>query len=494
MRIPRGSSLAQMVAASAMALFGGGAAAVAVPAAVAAVRLVPDSTGHVLFTSNLAQPPTTAECETAFDIACYQPFQLQSAYDLQPLFNQGINGRGETIVIVDAYGSPTIQSDLATFDQAFHLPAPPSFRVIQPVGYVPSCTTDPEGAGDCYGWGTETSLDVEWAHTMAPDANLLLVESPTTETEGITGFPDIIAAENYVVEHHLGQVITQSFGATEQTFSPGQLTPYSSLRSAYENAEANGITVLAASGDQGSTDYLGDLSCCYSTRAIDWPSSDPLVTAVGGTQLHISGNGYVTAPASVWNDSSTTVGVPGPAYTWGASGGGLSTVFSRPSFQNGVASTVGNHRGTPDIAMSAAVNGAVDFYQATAVYGGVTYQGGWGIVGGTSEASPLFSGIVALADQYAGHSLGYLNPDLYTLAEQGGHGSGIVPVTQGSNTYTFCIAADVDPNTGACASSSDLVTVPGFNANGYYNDATGWGTVDAARFVPALARGAGPPF
>ena len=281
MRIPRGSSLAQMVAASAMALFGGGAAAVAVPAAVAAVRLVPNSTGHVLFTSNLAQPPTTAECETAFDIACYQPFQLQSAYDLQPLFNQGINGRGEPIVIVDAYGSPTIQSDLATFDQAFHLPAPPSFRVIQPVGYVPSCTTDPEGAGDCYGWGTETSLDVEWAHTMAPDANLLLVESPTTETEGITGFPDIIAAENYVVEHHLGQVITQSFGATEQTFSPGQLTPYSSLRSAYENAEANGITVLAASGDQGSTDYLGDLSCCYSTRAIDWPSSDPLVTAVG---------------------------------------------------------------------------------------------------------------------------------------------------------------------------------------------------------------------
>ena len=114
-------------------------------------------------------------------------------------------------------------------------------------------------------------------------------------------------------------------------------------------------------------------------------------------------------------------------------------------------------------------------------------------MGGTSEASPLFSGIVALADQYAGHSLGYINPELYTLAEQGGYGNGIVPITQGNNTYTFCIAADVNID-GSCQSSSDLVTVPGFNANGYYNDATGWGTVDAARFVPALARGAGPHF
>ena len=492
MRIPHGSALAQMVAAGGMALFGGGAAAVAVPAAMAAVRLMPDSTGHVLFTTNLAQPPTTAECESSFGIACYQPFQLRSAYDLAPLYAQGINGRGETIVIVDAFGSPTIQSDLATFDQAFNLPAPPSFRVIQPEGAVPSCTADPFGASDCYGWGTETSLDVEWAHTIAPEANLLLVETPTSETEGLQGFPDIIAAENYVVDHHLGQVITQSFGATEQTFSPGQLTPYSQLRSAYENAEANGITVLAASGDNGATDELGSLTCCYSTRAIDWPSSDPLVTAVGGTQLHVNDNGYVTSPASVWNDSSLTVGVPAPAYTWGASGGGHSTVFSRPAFQNGVAGIVGNSRGTPDIAMSAAVNGAVDFYQATQVYGGVTYSGGWGIVGGTSEASPLFSGIVALADQYAGHSLGYLNPELYTLAEQGGYFNGIVPITQGNNTYTFCIAADVNADTGACASSSDLVTVPGFSANGYYNDATGWGTVDAARFVPALARGAGP--
>jgi subtilase family serine protease len=145
-----------------------------------------------------------------------------------------------------------------------------------------------------------------------------------------------------------------------------------------------------------------------------------------------------------------------------------------------VASVVGNSRGTPDIAMSAAVNGAVDFYDTTD-----PSVGGWGIVGGTSEASPLFSGIVALADQEAGHSLGYLNPDLYALAQYGGP-SGIVPISQGRNTYTYCPPADTESN-DSCASKSDLVVVPGFSANGSYNDATGWGTVNAAEFVPALA-------
>ncbi len=324
---------------------------------------------------------------------------------------------------------------------------------------------------------------------MAPQANILLVETPMTETEGITGIPQIVEAENYVIDHHLGDVISQSFGATEETFtSPGQIY---SLRSAYLNAARHGVTVLAASGDQGSTDYMCDprsgcadvdnVVCCYSTRSIDWPSSDPLVTAVGGTQLHLNGQGDRTAPDSVWNDLSSTVGVPGPVYTWGAGGGGHSAVFARPPFQDAVARTVGGSRGTPDISMSAAVNGAVDFYDTTD-----PSVGGWAIVGGTSEASPLFSGIVALADQVAGHSLGYIDPALYAMARSGGH-NGVVPVSQGTNTFTFCLAADIQSD-DSCSSSSDLVTVPGFHANGRYNDATGWGTVDAATFVPTLAR------
>jgi subtilase family serine protease len=288
-------------------------------------------------------------------------------------------------------------------------------------------------------------------------------------------------------------VISQSFGATEQTFtSPAQIY---SLRSAYINAAQHGVTVLTASGDNGSTDDYcdpssacanpDDLVCCYSTPVTSWPDSDPLVTAVGGTKLTLNDEGYRTAPDSVWNDPSTALGIPGPVYTaGGASGGGRSTVFPRPPFQDGVAGIVGGSRGVPDIAMSAAVTGSVDYYDSTD-----PSVAGWGIVAGTSEASPLFSGIVALADQVAGHSLGDLNPALYAIAERGGP-DGIVPIFQGGNTFTFCLAADIQSD-GSCASGSDLVTVPGFHANGSYNLATGWGTVDAALFVPALARSAG---
>jgi subtilase family serine protease len=479
----------------------GGLAGLSIPAAAAAaVQPTPFDNGHVIrVAGKLSQPPTTAQCEADYGTACYQAFQLQRAYNLAPLFSKGIEGQGETIVIVDAFGSPSIASDLQTFDSAMGLPNPPSFRVITPEGKITTsptnCTSSyspypaPDLCSDYYGWTDETSLDVEWSHVMAPKANILLVETPASETEGIYGMPQIVAAENYVIDHHLGDVITQSFGATEQTFtSPSQIY---SLRSAYVNAAQHGVTVLAASGDQGATDYYcspssscanpNDIICCESTRAIDWPSSDPLVTAVGGTELKLNDEGYRTAPDSVWNDLTSTFGIPGPVYTYASGGGGHSTVFSRPAFQDGVAGVVGDSRGTPDIAMSAACNGAVDFYDTTD-----PSTAGWGIICGTSEASPLFSGIVALADQVAGHSLGYLNPALYAMAQSRGN-NGIVPISQGTNTYTFCLAADIESN-GACASSSDLVTVRGFNANGSYNDATGWGTVNAASFVPALAR------
>jgi subtilase family serine protease len=475
--------------------------AAAAPAAAAAVQVEPFATGHIVAAGGMLQPPTTAQCEAQYGIACYQPFQLQKAYDLAPLFGKGIEGQGETIVIVDAFGSPSIVSDLHTFDAENGLPNPPSFRVITPEGPITTtpanCTsayspTGPDLCSDYYGWTDETSLDVEWSHVMAPEANILLVETPMSETLGIYGFPQIVAAENYVINHHLGDVISQSFGATESTFtSPSQIY---SLRYAYVNAAQHGVTVLAGSGDDGATNEICDPSsgcanpnddvCCQPARAISWPASDPLVTAVGGTQLHLNAAGDRTAPDSVWDDLSSTVGVTGPVYTWGASGGGHSAVFARPPFQNGVAGIVGDSRSTPDISMSAAVNGAVDFYDTTD-----PSVAGWGIVGGTSEAGPLFAGIVALADQVAGHSLGYLNPALYAMAQSGGP-DGIVPISQGDNTETFCQAADLESN-GSCASSSDLVTVPGFQADGYYNNATGWGTVDAAAFVPALARFAG---
>ena len=481
------------------ALAGLGAASAAVaPAAGPAAPLVPFAAGHILAVGDLPRPPTTADCEEDFGIACYQAFQLQRAYQLAPLFAKGIEGQGETIVIVDAFGSPSIASDLRTFDAQMGLPNPPSIRVIAPAGPITTnpanCAsayspTGPDLCSDYYAWTGETSLDVEWSHVMAPKASILLVETPMTETEGIDGFPQIVAAENYVIDHHLGDVISQSFGAAEQTFtSPGQIY---SLRSAYVNAAQHAVTVLAASGDTGATsDFCdprsgcgdrNDVVCCDSARSIDWPASDPLVTAVGGTRLQLNSEGDRTAADSVWNDLSSTVGVTGPVYSLGASGGGQSTVFARPRFQDAVASIVGGSRGTPDIAMSAALNGAVDFYDTTD-----PSVAGWGIIDGTSEASPLLSGIVALADQVAGHSLGYLNPALYAMAESGTP-DGIAAISAGSNSYTFCPAADLESDF-SCATSSGLVSVPGFSANGYYNDATGWGTVNAASFVPALAR------
>jgi hypothetical protein len=100
-----------------------------------------NATGHVLAVGKMSQPPTTAQCETDFGIACYQAFQLQRAYNLAPLFAKGIEGQGQTIVIVDAFGSPSIASDLQTFDAQMGLPNPPSFKVITPAGPI---TTNPK--------------------------------------------------------------------------------------------------------------------------------------------------------------------------------------------------------------------------------------------------------------------------------------------------------------------------------------------------------------
>jgi subtilase family serine protease len=455
-------------AAGAMALVGGLFAAAPAVATTASVGIQPDLHSRL---ASVAQPPTQAQCVASFTVPCYQPAQFQAAYNEGPLFARGITGKGTTIVLVDSFGSPTIQSDLATFDAEFGLPAPPSFKVIQPAGAVPPY--DPTNS-DMVGWAGETTLDVQWAHAMAPGANLLLVETPVSETEGVAGFPEIVQAENYVINHHLGQVISQSFGATEQTFpSVGSILR---LRSAYINAYLHHVTVLAATGDEGATDYSNvEGTLLYTHRAVDWPSSDPLVTAVGGTQLQLTPAGQRTAPDQVWNDTYNTAlnqvffGDPGPNAL--GTGGGKSVIFARPRYQNGVAGVTGARRGVPDIAMSGACSGLVDTYQS---FGGE--PAGWYVDCGTSESTPLFAGIVALADQVAHHSLGLINPALYALSVR--HAPGLVDVTTGNNTVSF-------------TQNGTLFTVRGFNARPGYDLASGVGTVNAARFVPELARAAG---
>ena len=415
-----------------------------------------------------ANPPTTADCEKAYKVVCYQPAQIRQAYDLAPLYARGVTGRGTTIVIVDSFGSPTIRHDLTVFDQAFGLPAPPKLTISQPVGRVPRY--DPANS-DMVGWAGETTLDVEYAHAIAPGASILLVETPVSETEGVHGFPQIIKAEQYVVRHHLGDVISQSFSATEQTF-PSQAA-VQALRGAYQLAARNHVTVLAASGDSGAADVKLDETTYYPFPVTSWPDSDPLVTAVGGTQLHVTATGKPAAP-TVWNDTYNqaanvfAVGNAGPNPL--ASGGGRSVLFGRPGYQNGVKNVVGGQRGVPDISMSAACNGSVDTY---GTYGGAP---GWSPSCGTSEATPLFAGIVALAAQVAGHPLGPVNPALYRLAAA--HARGIVDVTKGDNTVSY-------------TQGGQRRTVRGFTAAPGYDLASGVGTVDAALFVGELAAAVG---
>ena len=418
----------------------------------AAVAAVPDISRPISIGKQLPAPESTTACLAQFQTRCYTPLQYYSAYDLSPLYRSGITGNGRTIVIVDSFGSPTIAGDITTFDKQFGLP--PLNLTIDKFGNIPPFDHTNATMLD---WAGETTLDVEYAHAIAPGARIVLAETAVAETEGVTGLPEMMSAEKTLIDQGVGDVISQSFGATENTFpgfSQGNYSSLLSLRFAFQDAARHGVTVLAASGDTGVTDYEADGTTLYPYRVSSWPSSDPLVTSVGGTQLYLDDNGSRLQPDSVWNDGD------------GAGGGGVSTVFSRPLFQAGEAAVVGSHRGTPDISMSAAVNGAAWVYWSLPGGNGP----GWQLMGGTSEATPIFSGIVALAAQKAGHRLGRINPSLYALGALSRHTSlptGIVDVTTGNNSF---------------GGVSGYNTVPG------YDLATGWGTIDAATFVPALAR------
>jgi subtilase family serine protease len=201
-------------------------------------------------------------------------------------------------------------------------------------------------------------------------------------------------------------------------------------------------------------------------RVNSWPSSDPLVTSVGGTLLSLDAAGRRSAPDRVWNDSG------------GAGGGGVSSIFARPDYQDHVRSVVGDRRGTPDISMSAAMDGAVVVYESFPDRSAPA--GRWQLIGGTSEATPLLAGVVAIADQAAHRRLGLLNHRLYALARHDRDDSGIVDVAAGENAWSFCASPCAGP-------APARVTVPGYQAVRGYDLASGLGTVDAADLVRALS-------
>jgi subtilase family serine protease len=424
-------------------------------------------------------PPTSAQCVAQADVQCYSPAQMQRAYGLKALYRKGYNGRGRTIIIVDPYGSPTIGSDLAYFDRKTGLPAPPHFRVIAPEGPIPPFPAiDPNHLTfydqERIAKAGETTGDVETAHEIAPGANILLVETPDPETGTGGGFPAMMAAEQYVLEHNMGAVISQSFSLPERNFGRAAIMR---LRYAYLTAYRDHVSVFGASGDQGvsgsvRTRFGLDL---YDHRVVQWPASDPLVTGVGGTAIDLNALGQRVTPDTAWNDTwnpavSDWDGCRTPPDPW-ASGGGVSAIFKRPGYQNPVLGIVGGRRGVPDISMNAAISDGV------LTYGSYLGTGVWGSgSGGTSAATPEFAGMISIADQMAHKRLGLINPYLYELERR--HAPGIVDITRGDNSVAF--HANQITNTGP------IIRVQGYRARRGYDLVTGVGTPNAARLVPEL--------
>ena len=400
-------------------------------------------------------PFSDAQCEAVFRIDCFVPDQVEAAYNLPALYSRGTTGKGQTIVVVDAFGSPTIADDLLQFDQYLGL-GTPALRIVQ-VGHVPTFNS---GNGDMIGWAAETTLDVEYAHAGAPAAKIVLVEVAKEDLQHLA------LAVRYAVQRKLGSVISLSWGAPEQALGRDFVNSYSSI---FSQAASSHITIVASSGDSGASgqDDNGDF---YRHPVALWPATSPFVTAVGGTRLNLNASGARNGLDTAWNDTYSTAvnnfffGNDGPNPL--ATGGGKSAYYGRPGYQSGARSVTGSQRGIPDISMSASCSVAVSVFETFT--GG---QGGWTASCGTSESAPMFAAIVALADQVAGHPLGPVNPALYALAAK--HAPGIVAVASGNNTVSF----------------------PGGKVHGYsvrhgYNLVTGLGTVNGKYLVPELAHAA----
>jgi subtilase family serine protease len=416
-------------------------------------QAVPDVLSRVTKVKGLTlaatQAPPDGFCRANFGIPCYSPQQIQTAYGEASLLNAGYTGAGETIIIVVSFGSPTIAQDLQTFDADYGLPDPPSFTVLAPLGTVPF---DPSNS-DQVGWAFETTLDVEWAHAMAPGANIVLLTSPVSETEGVQGMPEFLLLEQYALDHHLGKIISQSWGATENTlFTAAGRQVLQDFERFYQDAAQQNVTVLASTGDSGSAN--ADINgTTYPFPAVIFPASSPLVTAVGGTSLYADTSGNYLSEI-VWNNGI------------GAGGGGVSQHSSEPLYQklllNSVQKTLRNHRGIPDVAYNADPNTPILVYA-----GFVPSAAGYYFIGGTSEGSPQWAGIIADANQLAGRPLGFLNLKLYSLAALVGQSQFFHDITKGNNSFNG---------------------VPGYGATTGWDLASGWGTPNLGKLVGELAR------
>jgi subtilase family serine protease len=466
-----------------------------VPAASEVAAAIRPTVSDYAQISHSETPPTEAQCESV-GRRCFAPQATRASYNVGPLYAAGINGAGQTIAIVDSYGSDTMAHDLHVYDQAFGLPpmcgeegvtcAPgmPKFSRLaiqgSPATKAPPSQNHSPGQEAKSAWALEVALDVETSHAMAPAANILLVTTPTAETLGVQGFQQMMNAEQYVVDHHLANVISQSFGSSEAAF--GGASPLLNLRHAFIAAANAGISVLASSGDNGTAEVtktpVAKGGSLIPRPTVSWPASDPLVTGIGGTYLCTDPTNTTSRVVDSADPPTTCGAFPGQAEVgWTFAGGGFSEVFAKPGYQNTLpagSTSIGSMRGVPDVAL-----------QASSRTGGLVYltlppdglsgllcgtdpcSTGWYDIGGTSLSSPQWAGLVALADQMNGGGLGLLNPGLYRIgADPTRYANDFFDVTTGNNT--------ADPS------------VTGYPATTGWDPITGLGTPDAANLVPDL--------
>jgi subtilase family serine protease len=340
----------------------------------------------------------------------YTPPQMRSAYGMASVVDGGKSGASATVAIVDAFASPTIFQDASMYAQRHDPTHPLLASQFSQVVFKPSQKL--AGAKQCgaTGWYGEETLDVEAVHAMAPGAHIVYVGGGDCTDAGLD------VALNAVVANGLAQIVSNSYGDLGEDVSGPVVQEFERIAI---QAAAEGIGVYFSSGDNG------DEVSTLGHPAADFPASSPWVTAVGGTSLGIGADGSTVLQTgwetgkSLLVNGAWTPAAPG-AFLYG-SGGGTSTLFAEPDYQVGVVpnklakkNTAFTGRVVPDIAMDGDPNTGFLVGQTQQFPGGVQY--GEYRIGGTSLSSPLFAGVMALADDVAGSAHGFVNPSLYGLA------------------------------------------------------------------------------
>ena len=336
--------------------------------------------------TDLASPPTAP-----WTVKGYTPNQIKGAYGIS-----GYDGAGQTVAIIDAYASPTILADVNQWSTNRGLPAMNPSQLVQIV--PPGVYGRPQNpAQDPQGWYGEETLDVEAVHGMAPAAKIVYVGAPNN-------YRDLDAAMNHVVDQHLAQIVTNSYGYATELLPPGYVKPFEDT---LIQAAAEGIGVYFSSGD------TGDETARFGFATTEWPTSSPWVTAVGGTSLGV-GQANTRVLETGWGTSdygcnTTTLACTRTGWLYGA-GGGVSRLFPEPSYQSSAGLSLSG-RGVPDVAALGDPQTGLLIGQTQTFPEGAHYDEYR--IGGTSLSSPIFAGLMALADQKAGHPHGFANPAFY---------------------------------------------------------------------------------